>query len=108
MFNKIKKWFSDRRAKKAELKYTDKLPYMAVITNHAEHRMFSIIIKKHVFLVPHKDQHTVYYFGKALSPSTRIFNAISKKLEPEAELHKYNSCNPQSWIAAIVKQGEGK
>ena len=108
MFSKIKKWIADRKAKKAKLKYADKLPYMAVITNHAEHRMFSIIIKNHVFLVPHKDQHIVWYFGKALSPSTRIFNAISNKLEPEAELHKYSSCNPQSWITAIVKKGDEK
>ena len=108
MFGKIIKWFADRKAAKATLKYAASLPYTSVITNHAEHRMFSIIIKEHVFLVPHKDQHIVYYFGKALSPSTRIFNAISKKLEPEAQLHEYNSCNPQSWIASMVNKGEEK
>lgn len=106
MFDKIIKWFEDRKASKATLKYANKLPYMAVITNHAEHRMFSVIIRRHVFLIPHKDQHTVYYFGKALSPSTRIFNAISKKVEPEAQLQKYDSCNPQSWITYMVKRGE--
>lgn len=108
MFKKLKKWLSNWRAKNAELKYADRLPYMAVITNHAGHRVFSIIIKKHVFLVPHRDQHTVYYFGKHLSPSTAIYKAILKELEPEAELHNYNDCNPQSWIAGMINQGDEK
>ena len=108
MFSKIKKWFAARKARKAELKYADSLPYMAVITNHAEYRMFSVIVKRHVFLIPHKDQHTVYYFGEHLSPSNAIYKAIRKELEPEAELRRYNSCNPQSWIYAMIKQGEGK
>ena len=106
MCDRIIKWFADRKAAKAVLKYADKLPYTALITNHAEHRMFSVIIGIHVFLIPHKDQHIVYYFGEALSPSTRIFNAISKKVEPEAQLQKYDNCNPQSWITHIIKQAE--
>lgn len=108
MFDKIIKWFADRKAAKAKLKYADKLPYMSVITNHAEHRLFSIIIKGHVFLVPHKNQNIVLYFGKGLSPSTRIFNAVEKKIEPIAQLHIHSSCNPQSWITAIVKKEEEK